>query len=126
MSRFIESGVLILTAEDARMLYQGARIGELRNRNRVGSTAFYSLLVDISRAAFSSPVAASGIEQRQDAASEEAGMWTVQRLAKATGLAERTIRNWCLTGDIPATKAGRTWLIQGESAETFVARRKAA
>lgn len=124
MSRFFESGVLVLTPEDARMLYQGVKIGELRARSRVGNTAFYALLVDISRAAFSVPAAVSGIEQRQDAASHETGFWTVQRLARAVGLADRTVRNDCESGTLPATKPGRAWLIPAGEAKTYIDRRR--
>jgi len=120
LTRFVERSVLILTAEDARMLYQGAQLGELRKRHRSGDSRFYALLVDISRAAFS---AEPGNEPRQHAATEERRTWTVEQVASAARLAPRTVRLDCARNELPATKTAGTWIIPAAEALTYIARR---
>jgi hypothetical protein len=124
VSRVIEGGALILTPEDARLLYQGARIADLRKRHRSGDTRFYDLLVDISRAAFIAPNAELGIEPRQETASEEHRLWTVEQVARAARLAPRTIRLDCQRRELPATKPAGIWLIEADEAKTYIARRR--
>lgn len=122
-ARHLPAG-LFLTQEDARILYQAARIGELRKRYRVGDNAIYRLLHDITITAFSSPDAAPGNETRQEAASEEREYWTTQQLAKATGQAERTIRLHIQDKTIPAMRPGKSWLIHKDDATTYIASRR--
>ena len=121
--RAIPAGSVILTPAEARMLYQAARIGELRRRHRVGSSALYDLLTDISVAAFTED-AARGNEPRQSAASEERGTWTVRHLASYTGRAPRTIRLDIETGALPATKNGNLWTIGLEDAKAYISIRR--
>lgn len=124
MTHRIEPGSIVLTPTDARMLYQAARIAELRSRNRIGDTPLYRLLTDISLCAFAVPGAAPGILPRQDAASEERETWTVKEVARATGRSERAVRLDCHHNDLPATKQGNTWIITADDAKTYIASRR--
>lgn len=124
MTTRIEHGSIVLTPTDARMLYQVARIGELRSRHRVGNTALYTLLTDISACAFTASVADSGIPPRQETASEERELWTVQQLARAAGLSTRTIRLDCQRGNLAAEKQGNTWLINNSAAHPYITARR--
>lgn len=124
MSRTLPAGAIVLSSRDARVLYQVARLGELRTRYRVGDTAVYELLTEISKCAFAADIAESGILPRQSAATEERSSWTVQQLAQATGLSPRTVRFDCERGVLPATKKGPQWLIDRAEAETYVTARK--
>jgi hypothetical protein len=116
----IEPGSIVLTPAEAWLLYQAARLGEVRTRYRVGENRTYQLLTEISICAFSSPVAADGNEPRQTTASEERGMWTVNQIAQATGRAPRTIRHDIETQLLPATKTGNTWAISNRDARTYI------
>lgn len=128
MSRLVPAGSIILTPVDARILYQAAQLGELRSRYRIGDTRTYELLTEISQAAFAvdaaAAIAADGILPRQSAAKEERGLWTVQEIARAAHLAERTVRLDCKTGELPATKQGNTWAITADEAQTYIERRR--
>ncbi len=117
MTQRIEPGSLVLTPQDARMLYQAARLGELRTRNRVGNTALYALLTELTICAFT---AEPGIEPRHHAESEEREWWSVKQLARATGQSERTIRLHIEKGDLPATKTGSTWAVTSSTARTYI------
>ena len=122
MSRALPPGAILLTPADARVLYQIARIGELRSRHRVGDTAAYQLLTDISVCAFSD--AAPGNPARQDPASEEREWWTVQQVARQAGLSTRTVRLDCQRQALPSTKQGSTWTITNTAARTYIAARQ--
>lgn len=119
----IPQGSILLTPRDARMLYQAARIGELRTRNRIGDSALYKLLTDLSMCAFTTP-ADNGNLTRQDAASEDREMWTVAQLARTTGRAARTIRLDIENNALPAHKQGNTWVITKQNAHTYIASRR--
>ncbi|QRY40833.1 hypothetical protein JVX92_00625 [Microbacterium hominis] len=110
---------VILTPEDCRALYQAAKIGELRTRHRVGNSMLYELLTDISRCAFAAD-AAPGTEPRHESASEEREWWTVQQLARATGLSARKIRLDAQQGRVAADKHSGTWLIDRQNAITYI------
>ncbi|MCR2784071.1 MULTISPECIES: helix-turn-helix domain-containing protein [unclassified Microbacterium] len=123
MTYLPDEPVIILTASDARILWQAARLNELRLKHRTGgNNRLYSLLVNVYRVGLAvSPDAAPGNETRQEAASEEREYWTTQQLAKATGQAERTIRLHIQDKTIPATKPGKSWLIHKDDATTYIA-----
>lgn len=123
--RTLPAGAIVITPSDARMLYQAANLRELRIRYRVGSTAIYDLLTDISRCAFEQDIATSiGTEQRQTSASEERETWTVNQLARRTGRAPRTIRLDIEKNALPATKHCGTWAITAADANTYIAGRR--
>lgn len=119
MSRQIESGSIVLSRTDVRVLFQVANIAELRRRHRSGNSMVYDLLTDITVAAYSD-VAESGNEPRQSAASEEREWWTTEQLARTVGRATRTIRHDITIGALPATKTTSGWIIGGEHAQTYL------
>ena len=115
--------VIVLTAGDARMLWQAARLNELRLKHRSGDSHLYQLLVQIYEVGLLElRTAGAGNEPRQSAASEERSHWTVKQLAKATGRAERTVRLDIESNTLPATKAGGAWIVPAEEALTYIAR----
>lgn len=124
MSSRVEPGSIILTPQDARMLYQAARIGELRKRHRVGNTALYQLLTDISVCAFTGPPTEPGNHPRQNTASEERETWTVNQLARATGLSQRAIRLDCQHNVLPATRHGHAWSVAADDATVYIKNRR--
>ncbi|GGH44968.1 hypothetical protein [Microbacterium album] len=115
--RILPAGALILSPDDARMLYQAARIKELRSRYRVGDSAIYDLLRAITICAFST---APGNEPRQETASEERSHWTVNQIAQATRRAPRTVRLDIERKTLPAVKHGNTWVITNDDAKTYI------
>ncbi|MEO2132751.1 helix-turn-helix domain-containing protein [Microbacterium sp.] len=122
----IPSGAILLTRSEAQVLYQGAQLGELRNRERRAGrdTPLYRVLHAISVCVFTDD-AAPGIEPRHELASEESReWWTVQQLARATGLSTRKIRLDAQENRLPATKHSGTWLITTEEASTYITRQK--
>lgn len=108
------------------MLHQAARLGDLRLKHRVGDTALYQLLHDITMCAFSTRDAARGNQPRQDPASEEREYWTTQQVARATRQAERTIRLACQTKALPAQKSAGAWRIRATDATTYIEAHRAA
>lgn len=118
--RALPQGAIVLTPHDCQMLYQAARLGEVRTRHRVGASALYELLTDITLAAFNAD-AASGTEPRHETATEEREWWTVQQLARATGLSTRKVRLDAQQGRVPADKHSGTWLIDKQNATTYIA-----
>jgi hypothetical protein len=117
----VPAGSLVLSPEEARVLYQAAGIGKLRERHRIGNSPLYALLTELSVCAFSAD-AAAGTLTRQDAASEEREIWSVRQLARASGRAERTIRHDIELGSLPAVKNGNSWTITRDEATTYLAR----
>jgi hypothetical protein len=122
-TRKIPPGSIVLTPADARLLYQAAKLGELRTRYRIGDTKTYELLTDISRAAFEVDAEVGNLP-RQSAANDERGTWTVQQIAAAAGLSERTVRLDCANGELPAIKQGTTWTVTTAEAQTYIDRRR--
>ncbi|WJL95880.1 hypothetical protein QSU92_01240 [Microbacterium sp. ET2] len=118
--RLVTGPSILLTQEDARILYRAANLGDLRTRYRVGNKTIYDLLTDITVLALSTPDAARGNEQRQPAASEEREYWTTQQVATAARQAERTVRLACQRQEIPAEKPAGTWLIRNSDARTYI------
>ncbi|MDQ1130243.1 hypothetical protein [Microbacterium sp. SORGH_AS_0888] len=120
--RITEPGMFV-TRTEFRMLLQLTNLSEVRKRLRGDDSPAYRLLHDITVLAYSAD-AANGTEPRHPAASEEADGWTVRKLARATGRAERTIRKDISDGILPATKWGNTWLINPNEAHTYVQSRR--
>jgi len=114
----VDSGAIVLTTEELRMLYQVAGLGRLRDKYRIGNTRAYELLTAISVAVFSD--ADHGTPPRHPTASEEREYWTVRHVAQATRRAERTVRKDCETGALPAMK-NPSWLIHNDDAATYIA-----
>ncbi len=116
--------VVILTASDAHMLWQAARLNDLRIKHR-GDQRLYDLLVSIYKVGLLE-IAERGNEPRQDAATEEPEIWTTQQVARAARVSERTVRNDCKDGTLPATqhRTNGPWLIQPAEATTYIDWRK--
>jgi excisionase family DNA binding protein len=38
--------------------------------------------------------------------------FTVEEVAERERVSERTVRNWCMSGLVPAYKAGRQWRVE--------------
>lgn len=124
MTRLIPSGSIILTPDDARVLFQVAQISKLRTAHRVGDTRAHAILTDITVAAFSTKSAEGGNVPRQSVASEEAGLYTVRDVAKATGRAERTVRKDALAGVLPGQRTTHGWVFRAEDCETYAKARR--
>lgn len=116
--------VIVLTASDARILWQAARLNELRLKNRTLNNRLYALLLNIYRVGLAGPNAAPGNEPRQSVASEEREYWTVRQVARGVELAERTVRLDIERNELPATKPAGSWLIPAADAKTYIARRR--
>lgn len=102
------------------MLWSAADLNRTRIKFRVGNQKIYDLLCDIYRTALTT-VADDGNEPRHEAASEEREWWTVQQLARATGLSTRKVRLDAQQGRVPADKHSGTWLIDKQNATTYIA-----
>ncbi|MEV7692491.1 hypothetical protein AB0N73_04070 [Microbacterium sp. NPDC089189] len=125
MSYLPDEPVLVITAGEARMLWQAARLDALRVKHRSGNTALYDVLVKFYRVGLLE-IAERGTQTRQSAASEERERWTTQQVARAAGIAERTVRLDCKEGTLPATqhRSGGPWAIDADAATTYIRRRK--
>jgi hypothetical protein len=114
--------VVILTASEARILWQAARLNELRLRHRTGDSRLYDLLRKFYRVGLLElRPAGSGNEPRQDAAKKERAFWTTQRLGKAARRATRTITDDINLGALPAERMGHGWMIADRDAQTYIA-----
>lgn len=124
MSHVPSEPVVILTASDARMLWQAAKLNDLRVKHR-GDARLYEVLVSIYRVGLLE-IAERGNETRQDAAKEDRETWTTQQVAREAGVAARTVRLDCEQGTLPATqpRPGGPWLITTDAAATYINRRK--
>lgn len=121
MSRLTNGPVLIITPADAAMLWQQARLDDLRLKHRGGDRKFYDLLVSVWQLSMQRPdTARAGIETRHPVASEDRDVWTVNNLTAATGRAGRTIRNDIAIGTLPATKTGNAWCVTTADAQTYI------
>lgn len=129
MTRHVENAV-ILNGADCALLYSAARLHELRNRSRVGADRLYALLTDISAAAVMHATSVDGKNARNAAEDVEAGsneeVTTVAEVARRAGITPRAVRNHISNGLLPATLAGRTWIITNEAADQYIEGRTAA
>lgn len=125
MSARITAGAIVLTPQDARLLYASLDVGNrrksLRDQHNPRARALYELLTEISVCAFTETDAAVGTLPMPQPAPSEAGFMTVAQLAKASRLAPRTIRVACQRNEIPATKAAGAWVIPTDTAAAFIA-----
>lgn len=124
MSYIPSEPVVILTATDAHMLWQAAKLNDLRIKHR-GDQRLYDLLVSIYKVGLLE-IAERGSTPRQTSASEEHETWTTQHIAKAAGIAERTVRLDCQNGTLPATRTrpNGPWSITATDAATYLTWRK--
>lgn len=128
MSRRLQN-VVILTGSDCALLYEAARLRELRVAARGSSDRLYSLLTDITAAAFDYRDSLNGKKPEVKRENEEAGdmgIVTAKEVARRAGVTPRTVRNHIALGLLAATQQGRTWVITTESANQYIEGRKAA
>ncbi|MFV9424932.1 helix-turn-helix domain-containing protein [Microbacterium sp. S1037] len=120
MSAFTQGPVVILTPKDARMLWQIAKLNELRIKHR-SDPYVYDVLHTIYKGTLLEP-AERGNETRQTAATEERDYWTTRQVAKAAGVSERTVRSHCADKTLPAehTRNNGPWLIPKDQALTYI------
>lgn len=127
MTRRVENAV-ILTGADAALLYEAARLRELRISARGKSDRLYSLLTDITAAAFAHQASAEGIKPQaptENSETKSAGIVTVGQVARRAGITPRTVRNHITDGLLEATQQGRIWIITTQAAEQYLAGRQA-
>lgn len=125
MTRLIENAV-ILTAREAAMLWQAARLSDLRVRART-NPSLYALLVDIYRAALTSKPSTTGTKQpvkREIPETDSSGFLTVTEVAKKVGVTPRTVRNDIHKELINAHRVGREWVFTLDAADAYIASRK--
>lgn len=122
MSYLPSEPVIILTATEARILWQAARLNDLRLKHRSGDDRLYALLAKVYQVGLLQiRTTGPGNEPRQNTATEERRAWTVRQLANATGRAERTVRLDIEKKALPATKQGGTYIINSTEAATYIA-----
>lgn len=119
---------LILTGQEAAILWHAADLNELRVRSR-SNPALYSLLVDLYKTALSSAPSDTGSKKpvkREIDETENTEFLTVTEVAKRAGVTSRTIRNDIGRELIRATRIGREWVITRPAAEAYIAGRRPA
>lgn len=127
MTRRVENAV-ILTGADCALLYEAARLRDLRVKARGSSDRLYALLTDITQAAFVH-ASADGTKPQEVTENDEARsteIVTVEAIARQAGLTPRAVRNHIEAGLLDATKVNRSWVITTHAAEQYIAGRKAA
>ncbi len=126
MSAYTRGPVVILTAFEARVLRQEAKLDELRIKHRGEDSRFYKILHDIYQVSLlDEDVAAPGKQPRQSTANEKTEYTTVPQVARATRLSERTVRHHLQNRILPATKSDRgEWVITTADADTYIAARR--
>ena len=125
MTRRVENAV-ILTGSDCALIYEAAHIRDLRIAARGKSERLYSLLTDLTAAAFAHQASPGGTKPQEATENDDAGymeMTTVESVAKRSGVTPRTIRNHIGAGLLEATKINRTWVITAQAAEKYIAGR---
>lgn len=124
MSAFTQGPVVILTVADSRILWQGARLNDLRVKHR-GDPRLYDVLLNIYKGTLLED-SVNGSDPRQIAETGESDYWNTKQLAKAAGVSERTIRNHCADKTLPAIHAHQNgpWLIPHDEAITYIDRKK--
>lgn len=125
MTRRVQNAV-ILTGADAALLYEAAKLRDLRVSARGKSDRLYALLTDITEAAFAHRTSVDGRKPQMSAEVGEARemeITTVEQVAKRTGITPRAVRNHIKEGLLNATMINRTWVIAPAAAEQYIAGR---
>lgn len=119
---------MILTGADAALIYQAAHLRELRIAARGKSDRLYSLLTDITAAAFAHQSSVEGTKPQDSTETREtesAGIVTVGYVARRAGITPRAVRNHITEGLLEAQQQGRIWIITTQAAEQYLAGRQA-
>ena len=128
MSAFSNEPVAMITCSEVEALWQEAKLGEvLRRVGGEESNPAYRALTAMWRVILvGRPNAEHGSEPRKDAEREERGYMTTAEIAREARISERTVRNHCADGSLPATKANDTapWVIATDEAITYISRKR--
>lgn len=120
----VEAAV-VLSRADCALLYEAARLRELRVRAR-GSGRLYTLLTDITITAFAHASSGEGnLKAEREEPGESGDMLTVTRVAARAGITPRAVRNHIAAGLLRAEKTGQMWVVQAATAEQYIAGRGA-
>lgn len=125
MSARIDGPVCILTAQDAAILWQAAKLNDARINSRP-DTRVYTILMDIYMTALSTKNAATGNPTPVKTAIREhviREVVTVTELAKQAGISPRTVRSHITNRTLPAIQVGREWTITRRDAAAYIAGR---
>lgn len=127
MTRRIEHAV-ILTAADCALLHSAAQLSGLRRAARGKSERLYSILTDVTAAAYAHHTSVSGTKPQVRAETRQARsveMITVSDIAERAGITPRGVRNHIRNGLLTAHKINGSWLIDADTAEQYLAGRQA-
>lgn len=128
MTRRVKNAV-ILTGSDCALLYETARLRDLRVKARGTSDRLYALLTDITAAAFDHQTSVEGTKPQINAETGDARsteIVTVEAVARRAGITPRAVRNHIEAGLLEAHKINRVWIIPTSAAEQYIAGRNAA
>ena len=128
MSAFSREPVAVIPASEASALWQAAKLtalhrevaGEESNPVYQATTALYRVILAARE------LDNRGTQTRQAAALEDRETWTTEQIAKAAGVANRTVRLDCQTGTLPATqhRPKGPWSITAPEALTYISWRR--
>lgn len=127
MTRRVEHAV-ILTAADCALLHSAAQLSGLRNAARGKSDRLYSILTDLTAAAYAHHTSAYGTKPQVTPGirqARSAEMVTVSEIASRAGITPRGVRNHIRSGLLAARKINGSWLINADTAEQYLAGRQA-
>lgn len=127
MTRRVENAV-ILTGSDCALLYEAARLRDLRVKARGASDRLYALLTDITAATFAHQASAKGTKPQvstETSESRRAEIVTVEAVARQAGITPRAVRNHIEAGLLDAQKINRVWIIPTNAAKQYIAGRNA-
>lgn len=128
MNRRVENAV-ILTGSDCALIYEAAKLRDLRIAARGKSDRLYALLTDITAAAFTHAASVDGTTPRKSTEpgqAESTETTTVVRIARRAGITPRAVRNHIKDGLLEATQQGRIWIITQTAADQYIAGREPA
>lgn len=123
----LPGGCVVLYPEELRILFQVARIWDIRVRMREAGKddVQYQVINQLAQAVFAQD-ADTGTIPRQMTASGQSEYMTVGQVARGAHLAERTVRLHLQQQILPASKSGRHWIIRTTDANTYIAARRRA
>lgn len=116
--------MVILSVADARILWQAAKLGDLRVKHR-GDPRLYDVLLNIYKGTLLED-SVRGNDPRQNTETDDREYWTTEQVAKAAGVSARTVRNHCADETLPAIHAHENgpWLIHNDEALTYIERKR--
>ena len=120
----IDRPALLLDGEDAAILWQVARLNDVRLKARGRDENAYRVLLAVHEAAMSWRASVEGKNAVQSAETRQSSKWvTPGDLAQKLGVSSRTVRNDIAAGLLPAHKVNRLWVVTLSDARTYLAAR---